>query len=252
MSWLPLMLAAEAHGGENALEAPTWLDFLHKVHGWPAWLPIQSVWSLVAILLLVTVCYLGTRKMQRVPRGLQNVLEMAVVSLENFAQDILGPHGKAFTPFLGTLFIFIAVMNLMGLVPGFAAPTSNLNVTLSMALVVFVVVQYHGLRQSGFRYFKHFVGEPVAAAPLMFPLHVISELVRPLTLALRLFGNVRGEDIAILSFITLATSLPVYFRWLPLQFPLMLLGVLTSLVQALIFTLLTAVYLALASEEHEH
>jgi F-type H+-transporting ATPase subunit a len=86
----------------------------------------------------------------------------------------------------------------------------------------------------------------------MLPLHLITELVRPVTLALRLYGNISGEEIAIFSFIGLAASLPIYLRWLPLQLPLMALACLTSLIQALIFVLLTSVYLSLASGEHEH
>lgn len=244
--------AGASEGAEAALEAPTWLDFLHRLSWWPKWMPVQAAWSLLVIVLISIVCYLGTRRMQRLPRGLQNALEMAVQAIEGFAQGLIGPQGRAFAPFLGTLFIYISVMNLIGLVPGFSSPTSNLNITLAMGLVVFCMVQYHGLRQNGFRYCLHFIGEPWWLFPIMLPLHIISELVRPLTLALRLRGNVGGEDVAIFSFIMLAASLPIYARWLPLQLPLMVLALLTSLVQALIFILLASVYLSLASEEHEH
>ncbi len=258
MTWLPLLVAAQAaHGAtaehaEAALEAPTWLDFLHKQPWWPAWLPVQSAWSLVVILLLTVLCYFGTRKMSRVPRGLQNLLEMGVQGLENFAVGMIGPSGKSFTPFLGTIFIYIAAMNLLGLLPGFASPTANININLSMSLVVFGLVQYHGLRQNGMKYFKHFVGDPWWLFFIMLPLHIISELARPITLAVRLFGNIHGEDIAILSFIALAAALPVYLRWLPLQLPLLALACLTSLVQALIFVSLSSVYISLVNAEHEH
>jgi len=256
MKGFPLILAATAEHAsgheEGALEAPTWLDFLHNVTWWPDWLPVHAAWAVVAILFITILCYIGTRRMQRTPRGLQNLLEMAVSALDNFSVDIIGPKGRAFTPFIGTLFIYIAIMNLFGLIPGFASPTANINTTLGMAIIVFFVVQYHGLRQSGVGYFKHFIGEPWWLFPLMLPLHLITEVVRPITLALRLYGNISGEDIAILSFLALALTLPGVLKYIPLQFPLMALVCLTSLIQALIFVLLTSIYLNLASAEHEH
>jgi len=254
MNHFYLLLASQAAGGgeSNSLEAPTWLDFLHKMPWWPKWLPVQSAWALVVIILLTLLCYFGTRRMQKVPKGLQNLLEMAVQGLTGFVEGVMGPEGRKFVPFLGTLFIFITTMNIIGLVPGAASPTANLNTTLSMAIIVFLLVQYHGFRQNGLKYLLHFVGEPWWLFPLMLPLHLITELVRPMTLALRLYGNISGEEIAIFSFIGLAASLPIYLRWLPLQLPLMALACLTSLIQALIFVLLTSVYLSLASGEHEH
>jgi F-type H+-transporting ATPase subunit a len=250
--YLLLATTAASEGEGQSLEAPTWLDFLHRMPWWPKWLPVQSAWALVVIILLTLLCYFGTRRMQKVPKGLQNLLEMVVGAFENLAVGAIGPEGKGFAPFLGTLFIYITVMNLFGLMPGFGSPTTNLNTTLALAFIVFFTVQYHGLRQNGLNYFKHFVGDPWWLFPLMIPLHVISELVRPMTLALRLYGNIGGEEIAILSFIMLAASLPIYLRWIPLQFPMLLLACLTALIQALIFVLLTSIYLALASGEQEH
>jgi F-type H+-transporting ATPase subunit a len=249
---LSAITANTENAAETALEAPTWLDFLHRMPWWPHWLPVQFAWFVITIILLAALCYFGTRKMQKIPRGLQNLLEMMVQALENFAEDNIGPGGKVFAPFLGTLFIFITVMNLLGLVPGFSSPTANLNTTLAMAVIVFFVVQYHGIKQGGLGYFQHFVGEPWWLFPLMLPLHLIAELTRPITLALRLRGNISGEDTAIFSFILLAAGLPIYLRWLPLQFPLMLLACLTSVIQAFVFILLAAVYLALASPEQAH
>lgn len=246
----PQTANAEAEG--TALEAPTWLDFLHRMPWWPDWLPVQFAWSLVVIALLGLLCFFGTRRMQRVPRGLQNMLETIVQALAGFIDGIMGSAGRPFVPFLGTLFIYIAFMNLIGLLPGFGSPTANLNTTLSMAIIVFFLVQYHSLRQNGLvGYIKHFIGEPWWLFFIMLPLHIISELVRPITLALRLFGNIQGEEIAIFSFIMLAAALPLYLRWLPLQLPMMLLALLTSLLQALVFVLLTSLYLTLASPEHE-
>jgi F-type H+-transporting ATPase subunit a len=259
MSRLFVLIAAQApHGAhaeeaETALEAPTWLDFLHRMPWWPEWMPVQFAWSMVALVFVGVLCYLGTRRTERIPRGLQNLLEMAVQGIEDFVVGVMGPMGRKFTPFLGTLFIYIAVMNLFGLLPGFTSPTANLNTTLGMAIIVFFVVQYHGLRQNGIlRYFKHFVGEPWPLFPIMLPLHIIAELIRPMTLALRLRGNIYGEEVAVFAFVAIAASLPVFLRWLPLQLPMMLLACLTSLIQALVFVLLTSLYLALANPEEGH
>jgi F-type H+-transporting ATPase subunit a len=255
---IPLFLATAVAAGEetgkHALEAGTWLDFLRHVSWWPQWLPVQVAWSFLVIILVGLVCYLGSRKKERVPGRVQNVLEMAIMWIEGVAVDVIGPKGKGFAPFLASLFLYIVVMNFFGMIPGFASPTANLNTTVALAIIVFFLVQYHGIRQSGLSYFKHFVGEPTWLFFLNIPLHVMSELVRPVTLALRLYGNISGEDLAILSFILLAVGLPVYMRWIPLQLPLLLLATLTAIVQALIFILLTSIYLSLAGPEegHEH
>jgi F-type H+-transporting ATPase subunit a len=247
------LLAAEAAGAhENSMEAVTWLDFLKHVSWWPQWLPVQVAWSFIVIAFLCLIIYFGTRKRDRIPRGLQSLLEMAVLWMEHLAQDVIGAKGKGFAPFLATIFLYIVVMNFFGLVPGFASPTANLNTTAALALIAFFVVQYHGLRQNGLKYFKHFVGEPAWLAPLNIPLHILGELVRPLTLALRLYGNISGEDLAVLSFIGLATALPGLLHFIPLQLPLLLLACLTAIIQALIFVLLTSIYLSLASPEEEH
>lgn len=243
---------AEGESSEAAMEAPTWLNFLHNLPFWPDWLPVSFAWSVVVLLLLVALCFFGTRKMARVPRGLQNLLEMYIENIENFIVGIMGEAGRRFVPFLGTLFIYIAIMNLFGLIPGFGSATANINTTMGMAVVVFFVVQYHGIRQNGISYFKHFLGEPIWLFPIMLPLHIIAEIVRPLTLGLRLYGNIHGEEVAIFSFVLLAAGLPVYLQWVPLQFPMMLLACLTSLIQAVVFVLLSSLYLTLASPEEEH
>ena len=185
----------------------------------------------------------------------RSFVEAAIGGLDRFVIDILGKDGRFYTPLIGTLFIYILVMNLWGIVPFIGhSPSSNLNVTLSLALFIFITVQAHGLRKLGFiGYIKHFADLPKrpsalqwAMVPLMFPLHIIGELAKPVSLSLRLFGNITGEDALIAIFVAL-------IAWVPLQFfmyPIVLIG---SSVQALVFASLSTVYILMMSpHEEEH
>ena len=221
---------------------------------------LAFAWSLVAILLLTAIAVVGTRSLSVRARGLQTALEMIVGGLRSLVVGIMGPRGVEFVPFIGTLFIYIALMNLMGLIPGCMAPTSNLNITAGLAVIVFVVVQYYGFKEQGLGYFKHFVaGVPpqfpyVLLAPLVCIVHVIGELFRPVTLAVRLFGNLMAEEMVVLILIGLVVGLARHWIPIPVQLPNMMLGMLVSVVQAAIFSMLTAVYLSgvLAHAEDEH
>lgn len=217
----------------------------------------------MAVFVALALCligYLGTRKRRRIPSGLQNALEMVVEGLERLLATQLGPHSARYVPFLITLFMFILFMNLAGLVPGFISPTANLNTTLALAVVVFLTVQFYGISANGlWGYIKHFAGDvkgmplvfalPVIA--LLFPLHIIEELVKPVSLSVRLFGNIFGEDMVIAQFNQMAEGLPTLFGIpIPVALPMTALAIFTSFVQALVFTLLSAVYLSLF-EPHE-
>jgi F-type H+-transporting ATPase subunit a len=245
---------ALAQEGDNP-EPRTWLNWIMSLH--IAGKPLNSqaylafAWSLVATIALTTISVIGTRRLSLRPRRMQTALEMIVGGLRSLVISIMGPRGDDFVPFIGTLFIYIAFMNLMGLVPGFMAPTSNLNITAALALSVFVVVQFYGFKEQGIRYLRHFVeGVPpqfpyVLLAPLVLVVHVVGELVRPLTLALRLFGNLMAEEMVVLILIGLVAGLARhYFIPIPIQLPNMALGLLVSLVQAGIFAMLATVYLA--------
>ena len=164
-------------------------------------------------------------------------------------QDILGPEGRTYVPLIGTLFIYILIMNLAGLVPILGhSPSSSLNITLSLALTVFVIVQVHGIRSLGIvGYIKHFADLPdkphIAQwilSPLMVVLHVIGELAKPLSLSLRLFGNITGEDVLIAVFVMLVAFTPLHV----FMYPIALLG---SFIQALVFAMLSTVYIMLMS-----
>jgi len=196
--------------------------------------------------------FLGTRRLRREPRGLQSLLEYAVVGLTEFVTGLIGPHGRGFAPFIGSLFIFILTLNLFGLIPGMKSPTANLNTTLALALIVFCSVQFYGFLVQRWRYLMHFVGEPLWLAPLMLPMHIIGELARPVSLSFRLFANMRAKELVLLVLTTLAVPMLSLVRIgghtvglpIPLQLPIMGLGILLGAIQALVFALLAAVYLA--------
>lgn len=220
------------------------------------------VFSLLIALMVIVVFAVGTRRREMIPGRLQSLLEMAVEGLTGFIEGILGPRGREFVPFLGTLFLYILTMNLAGLVPGLKSPTSNINVTVGLAITVFLYVQYTGVRRNGIGgYIYHLMGSPKgitwAMVPLNIPLHIIEELARPLSLSLRLFGNITGEDVLIFIFATLGVAAISFLHapvGLPLQVPFLFLAILTSTIQALVFTLLSTIYFSLMlphGEEHE-
>jgi F-type H+-transporting ATPase subunit a len=187
---------------------------------------------------------------------------MAVEGLDNFFRSILGHHAVRYTPFLGTLFIYILCMNLMGLVPFLKSPTASMNITLSLALVVFFYVQLAGMRRLGvLNYFHHLMGSPKdligwVLVPINLPIHIIGELAKPVSLSLRLFGNITGEDVLIAAFTGLGIALLSFIHLpvgAPLQLPFYFLALLTSTIQALVFTLLSTVYFAMMMpHEEEH
>lgn len=198
-------------------------------------------WMALAILIVLGLAV--RRNLRVVPVGVQNVLEALVGGLEGFIVGNIGEAGRRFVPLLCSIFFFLLLMNLMGLVPGFDAPTANINTTLAMALFVFVYYNAVGIRRWGARYIGHFTGPVKALIPLMLPLEIISHLARVISLTLRLFGNIRGEEMVLMIFFTLAplfSTFPIYF----------LFGLAKSL-QAFIFFMLTMIYLK-GSIEHAH
>ncbi len=212
--------------------------------------------SLVIVALMVAFALFARRSLKRIPRGLgiENIGEAIVEGLNRFTTEIIGPGGERYTPLIGTIFIYILLMNLLSIAPGFHSPTANLSITLALGIVVFVIVQYEGIRQNGLGgHVKHFAGPMPALAPLMFPIEFISEIVKPFTLAIRLFGNIFGEDVIIIVLTGLALKLTgnLFFGLIPAQFPVLLLSILTAGVQALVFSMLTCIYISLVSH-HEH
>jgi F-type H+-transporting ATPase subunit a len=194
---------------------------------------------------LAIVSFLATRNMKSVPAGLQNIVEFLVGGLFEFFAGIMGEaRVRKYGPFLLTFFLFILFSNYSGLIPGakmipgFMPPTNNISITAAFSILVFLSVFYFGIRAKGLGFFKHFF-QPMA---FLFILNVIEELVRPVSLALRLYGNVSGELI-------IKQELSAMMPFL-LPVPMMLLGVLMGAIQAFVFTLLASTYIAGATEEH--
>lgn len=217
-----------------------------------------SPWLLFAMSVLVAIGLalfgiLSTRRLEKIPtRRIQSVAEFIVQSLDNFVVGIIGPKGRTYTPFIGSLFLYILTMNLLGLVPLFKSPTTSLSITVPLALIVFVVYNYAGIREVGLvPYLKHLAGEPIWLAPLMLPIHVIGELARPLSLSIRLFGNIFGEETVLAILAGLTFVIIPYVVAIPTQFPMMLFAIFTSFVQALVFTMLTTIYISVAIANHE-
>ncbi|WDT77093.1 MAG: F0F1 ATP synthase subunit A [Candidatus Manganitrophus sp.] len=268
--------AAEAAGGEAAsLEPPNIILLLH--HYFPHSPIVEFLhhfenpfFSAIVIFILVFVARQATRKTQLIPGKLQNLVETAVESLDDFVTGVMGPAGRRFTPFIGTLFLYILVQNLIGIVPGMKAPTSSINTTVALALTVFFYVQYTAIRMNGILgYLDHLAGSPrphgvigfliaLVSVPFNFVLHTLGELTKPLSLSLRLFGNIFGEDVLIGQMLVLGVAALAFMHspvGLPLQFPFYLLAILTSTIQALVFSLLSTIYIFLMfphAEEGHH
>src|SRR3972149_6371531 len=197
-------VSATGSGSESTPELPSFVDLLPvDVHSQFLGLTehelVPIIMSAMIIVFLGIFSIIATRRLQKVPGRLQLLLEIIVEMLENFVKSQMGRVAGSFTPFIGTLFIYIFVMNMMGQIPLFHSPTSNFNTTIALTLIVFFVTHYQGLKNNGvIGYFKHMVGEPIWLAPLLFPLHLMQEfLARPLSLSMRLFGNILGEHMVI-------------------------------------------------------
>jgi len=233
--------------------------------GWAHWLHDWEVilFSLLFAGVISLIARAAAAKREMIPGRFQAAVEYLVQSGYDFFVGILGEkHGPRFVPFLGTLFIYILCMNYAGLIPFLDSPTSNLNVTVALAVTVFVYAQYIGFRELGaVGWLDHLAGNPRTLiswlmVPLMLPIHVLGEFAKPISLAARLFGNVFGEDMLLVAFATLgittlsATGLPF---GLPLHLPFMFLALLTGGIQAMIFTVLSTIYILLMlPHEHEH
>jgi F-type H+-transporting ATPase subunit a len=202
---------------------------------------IVYTWLLMAALVLLSLA--TTKRLQSVPSGLQNFMEVVVGGIENMLVDTMGEHGRPFFPLIATLAVFILVSNLIGLIPGFYPPTANINTTAACAVVVFCATHIVGVKEHGAGYIKHFLGPIPWLIPIMLPIEIIGHISRVISLTLRLFGNMNGHELVLMIFFGLAPFL------VPL--PMMLMGVLVSFIQAFVFMLLAMIYIQ-GSLEHAH
>lgn len=215
----------------------------------------DPIYSFFAVVLIAGIGIFGARRLKPAPGRLQSVLEAYVQGVEDFVGGLIGPKGRRFAPFIGTLFIYILVMNLMGLVPFLRSATANWSTTMALALCVFILVLWTALRELGFRgYVDHLMGQPrgflawtIVIPVFMLALHIISELIRPISLSLRLRSNVWGDDLLL----TILTKFGL--GGLPLLLFNTLLVIIAAIVQAFVFALLSTIYLAMVikhDEEH--
>jgi F-type H+-transporting ATPase subunit a len=205
------------------------------------YLPEHVTYTIFVIVLLAIFGFLATRRLSVYPGKAQNVMEVILGGFDALLNEIMGHNGRKFFPLIATLGLFILTSNLLGLIPGFESPTANINTNAGMALVVFLSTHVVGVMNHGFKYFKQFMGPVWWLTPLMLPIEIISHLSRPLSLTFRLFGNIKGEDIVLLVVLFLVPYL------VPL--PVFVLMIFTSLVQTLVFMLLSMMYIAGAMEE---
>jgi F-type H+-transporting ATPase subunit a len=194
------------------------------------------------MILLLAIAYLTTRRLQLLPGAGQALIELIVGGLLSFMERVMGHHAKAHLPVIGGLVLLIVTANLLGIIPGLFSATANLNMTAGCAIIVFLYYQYIGFRRHGAAYIKHFTGPLWWLAPLMLPIELISHIIRPFTLALRLFANMQGHEI-VLIIITLLVPIIA-----PL--PIVFLGIFVSFIQGFVFMLLSMIYIAGAEEEH--
>jgi F-type H+-transporting ATPase subunit a len=214
-------------------------------------IPIHVFHALVALLIIVLVAWrirasIGRARDPLIPDttfSARNVFELVVQATYGQLRAIIGPHGDRYIALIGGLFIFIFFCNIIAIVPGFVPATDNLNTNLAMSLTVFLVYNYYGFKEHGIGYLKQFAGPILWLAPLMFLIELLSHLFRPMSLSIRLFGNMFGDHMV----------LGIFSDLVPLVVPVifMILGIVVSLIQAFVFAALSTVYIALAVS-HDH
>ncbi|MCK5854404.1 MAG: F0F1 ATP synthase subunit A [Sulfurovaceae bacterium] len=189
----------------------------------------------------------STAQLRKVPGTTQNVMEAYLEGVLSMGKDTVGEKlARKYLALVATVGLFIVISNLIGIIPGFESPTSNINVTLPLALVVFIYYNYEGIRENGVKkYFAHFMGPVPALAPLMFPIEILSHVSRIVSLSFRLFGNVRGDDMFLWVLLMLTPFLLPIAPYILLTF--------MAFLQAFVFMILIYVYLSsavLMSEDH--
>ena len=215
-------------------------------------LPAHAATSLLVTGALILFAYLANRQLATASDAaipddsltLRNLAELLVEGVSGMAEGVLGHKGRRYVHLYGSFFLFILCANLIGLVPGFAPPTSNFNVTFALGVTSFIAYNVYGFREQGVDYLKHFVGPIWWLGILMVPLELIDNFVRPFSLGLRLFGNLTGDHVVLEIFTDLTkVVVPVVFYAL---------GAFVSLIQAFVFTLLSLVYVSLAVGHGDH
>lgn len=202
---------------------------------------------LLIVAIVILMARMATKSLQLVPYGFQNVFEAYLNGVLSMGKDTMGSEelARRYLPLVATLGLVIFTANIVGMVPGFEAPTANLNLTLALTVCVFIYYHYQGFKVNGVKnYLRSFCGPIKAMAPFMFVIEVVSHLSRVVSLSFRLFGNIRGDDLFLLVMLTLAP-------WFVPMVPYALLTFM-AILQTFIFMVLSYVYLAGAVAIDEH
>lgn len=207
-------------------------------------LPAHTAVMLYIILCLGLFSYFVSKRLALVPDNtVQSIVELLIGGIKNMVEETMGHHGKKYFPFIATLGIYILISNILGLIPGLLPPTANLNTTAGLAIIVFAATHIIGIKEHGIGYVRHFVGPVWWLTPLMVPIELISHLVRPVSLSLRLFGNIMGHELIV----------GILLMLMPLAYPLLafstVIGVIVVFIQAFVFSLLSMMYIGGALED---
>jgi len=258
---------AAGHSAGAHISAPeeTWLHFLYLWFGIPDWLAV----SLLVGLGLVGLFWWQSKRLGLYPSGFQTLWELAVEFFENLCRSAIGPGGEKYAPLIGSFFTYILLLNLIGLVPGFMSPTAHPYITVGLALASLTIVHSIAIKELGLKnYLLHYFERPfpnpflnialnvITLAPIV---HLVGEFSKLISLSIRLFGNIFGEDTVIFQFASLGMITLHAFGLLPkpitvplpFQLPVVLLHVLVAFIQAFVFSSLTAVYISLFVAHHE-
>lgn len=228
----------------------TWFGWLsnsinhHNIH----------IFNGLFVLALITVCSiiykysLSTVDEELLPNddvGLKNIFQVAVESLFNLVKGVITEHPEDYFPLMAAIFIYIFTSNMIALVPGFLPPTENINTNLAVSVTVFIYYNAMGIKRQGLKaYLAHFMGPILWLGPMIFAIEIFGNFLRPISLSLRLFGNINGDHQVLQAFTDLVPiGVPVIF----LAF-----GIFVSFIQAFVFTLLSTIYVGLAVEVHDH
>jgi F-type H+-transporting ATPase subunit a len=207
----------------------------------------SSLWMVIVVAAVTAFMLIGTRKQAIVPGRWQSLCEGMYDFVSNMLRDNVGNEGRRFFPFVFTLFMFVLFANVLGLLPGAFTVTSHIIVTFGMAAFIFLMVTIVGLVRHGFRFFSYFApeGAPMWLMPVMIPIEILSYLIRPMTLSIRLFANMVAGHVMLAVIGGFAFALGVWAGWLPVAVVSLLFGLelLIACLQAYVFTILTCIYL---------
>lgn len=224
-----------------------WLQLIHGVgHDYIHVATAMTVTLLIVLFSLIGRLALGSGEAALQPAGrlsIKGIFEVCVEFVTGLVDMVVGERGRIYVPLFGSIFVYILLNNLFGLLPGMTPATDNANTTIAVGLFVFIAYNFLGLKENGMHYLKHFLGPMLVLAPLMLPIELISHLVRPMSLGMRLAGNMTGDHAVLSIFLDLTkVFVPIIFYGL---------GLFVCFVQAFVFTLLSMVYVSMATA-HDH